>query len=350
LLVWCGTGQASVDWATVTDQITYDAAGNRRTDNANTYTWDLNAPNAQLATESATSTDYLYGAGLISEKVGSTRYYYVKDNAGSVANVLAASGSGTAISKVAYTYDPWGGIRTQTGTTPTNPMQFDSEYRDSSTGNYNLRARMYDPGLGAFLSADPIGQAPDYTFAAGNPQMYSDPSGLSPIGDTLWELVHNPVASWTEGPSAPKWIGGVIVAVGAIGLVTACALATAGVCAGFTVLGFGNTAAGAGAGTTLCQELCDDAASVVIEAETAGAAPSRITGYTWHGLQRVIDRDGTGVSIKALLDAVRSPLNEPTWQLSGETWLYVGKHADVVLNQAGRLVTAWPTSAEGWRL
>jgi hypothetical protein len=43
----------------------YDAAGNRLKNNTNAYTWDPNGPVPLLATESATSTAYIYGAGLI---------------------------------------------------------------------------------------------------------------------------------------------------------------------------------------------------------------------------------------------------------------------------------------------
>ena len=215
-------------------------------------------------------TTYIYGAGLVSEKIGNTRYYYVKDHTGSVANVLSASGTGSAISKIAYTYDPWGGVRSQSATSPTNPMGFQSQYRDSSTGNYNLRARMYDPGLGGFLQTDPIRSEPSYTYADGNPVRYSDPTGLFSIcggvacGKVWSEMWRNPVASWQAAPSWSKWVAGVSLVVAAAAGVTACALATVGICAGFTVFGLGNAAAGAGTGTALCEEYCDDAGSIVI--------------------------------------------------------------------------------------
>ena len=58
---------------------------------------------------------------------------------------------------------------------------FQHEYRDSSTGFMDLRARMYDPATASFLQADPASNHPDYTFGAGNPTMYSDPTGMSAL-------------------------------------------------------------------------------------------------------------------------------------------------------------------------
>jgi RHS repeat-associated protein len=177
----------SVVNGSTTDTYTYDGAGNRLTNVrgsvTTTYAWDVNASVALLATDSDSSArDYIYGNGLISEKVGAARYYYSSDAFGSVANETTSNG-GLAWS---YWYDPWGGTRSfsQGSSPPTNFMQFDGEYHDN-TGAYNLRARIYQPGLGSFLQSDPAGVS-SYAFASGRPTVMSDPSGMFPWAEVLF--------------------------------------------------------------------------------------------------------------------------------------------------------------------
>ena len=130
-----------------------------------------------------TSPDYIYGNGLISEKIGSARYYYSFDAFGSVANVTTSNG-GLAWS---YWYDPWGGQRPETSSAtgaPINYMQFDGEYHDN-TGAYNLRARIYQPGLGTFQQSDPASSSSSYAFADDRPTVMSDPSGMVSLRGVL---------------------------------------------------------------------------------------------------------------------------------------------------------------------
>lgn len=51
-------------------------------------------------------------------------------------------------------------------------------------------------------------------------------------------------------------------------------------------------------------------ADVAVDAaESEEFADAAITGYTRHGLQQAIERDGHGVSPRAILDAVKNPQN-----------------------------------------
>lgn len=53
------------------------------------------------------------------------------------------------------------------------------EYFDKETGNIYLRARYYDPGLGRFISEDPIRDGLNwYVYCGGNPIKFVDPLGL----------------------------------------------------------------------------------------------------------------------------------------------------------------------------
>jgi RHS repeat-associated protein len=76
-------------------------------------------------------------------------------------------------------------------------------------------------------------------------------------------------------------------------------------------------------------------------------APRDITGYTPHGLNQVISRNGHGVSVQALFDAVRNPAQ--VVGQSGGRFKYIGRNATVILNSAGRVITAWARNSSGWR-
>jgi len=168
----------------VTDTYTYDGDGNRLTDttgqSTNNYTWDMNASVPLLATETpgGSTRRYIYGSdGPLSLKTASN-FYYLTDGLGSVANVTDSSG----VSRWDYTYEPYGACRTcvsHGSNPPLNPMRFDGQYQDTATtGSYDLRARMYDPGTGSLLQPDPVGSSPSYAFASGRPTVMTDPSGM----------------------------------------------------------------------------------------------------------------------------------------------------------------------------
>ena len=52
-------------------------------------------------------------------------------------------------------YDAYGDPHNQSGTFD-NPFGYCGEYTDSESGLVYLRARMYDPSIGRFISEDPI--------------------------------------------------------------------------------------------------------------------------------------------------------------------------------------------------
>ncbi len=69
-------------------------------------------------------------------------------------------------------------------------------------------------------------------------------------------------------------------------------------------------------------------------------SPAKITGYTDHGLNQAIGRNGgRGTSAKAMLDAVNNP--KKVVVQDGGTTRYVGKDATVVLNDQGKVVSTW---------
>lgn len=63
-----------------------------------------------------------------------------------------------------------------------NPFGFQGHPTNALTGFVDMRARVYDPKRGRFLSADPIGDAGGanlYAFVDGAPLSWSDPTGLA---------------------------------------------------------------------------------------------------------------------------------------------------------------------------
>lgn len=65
-------------------------------------------------------------------------------------------------------------------------------------------------------------------------------------------------------------------------------------------------------------------------------------------VNQAIERDGgVGVSLSALLDAVRNPVRTET--KSGGRTVYVGRNATVVLNSQGQIITTWANGSTGLR-
>jgi hypothetical protein len=86
--------------------------------------------------------------------------------------------------------------------------------------------------------------------------------------------------------------------------------------------------------------------------EIAGASmPSEIAGYTRHGLNQAISRDGVGVSVGAIQDAVSNPI-----QILGQrgpmggAFEFWGANARVILNESGEVITPWARNSGGWRM
>lgn len=80
----------------------------------------------------------------------------------------------------------------------------------------------------------------------------------------------------------------------------------------------------------------------------ANQTPDNITGYTQHGLEQAIFRDGHGVSPQGILDAVRNP-TEVIYDVSRNTYRFSGMNSVTILNQQGKVVSTWARSSKFWR-
>jgi len=272
------------------------------------YSYD-GAGNRLQKVSSGATTRYIYDAGgnLLAEADGSnniTRYYiYGK---GLLAMVTPAgdvycyhfnpTGSTVAITDHdqvmvnKYAYDQFGNIGNQEEAIP-QPFKFVGQHgvMTEPNGFYYMKARYYDPNVGRFVSEDPAGfDGGDVNLMAyvqNNPILNVDPSGLCTE------------RSWTEAIM----------------------------------------------GRTPTTEELDRYSNTPI---SYGEIP--ISGFTRHGLNQAISRDGVGVASRAILDAVRNPVRIVE-QVRGAV-RYVGENATVILNHAGEVITTWARNSLGWRI
>lgn len=77
-------------------------------------------------------------------------------------------------------------------------IRFPGQYFDAETGLHSNRFRYYDPSIGRYISADPIGQAGGinvYNYALNSPVNLFDPFGLT-------VTINSRAVHWTAGRGA----------------------------------------------------------------------------------------------------------------------------------------------------
>jgi RHS repeat-associated protein len=134
---------------------------------------------------------YLYGPAVdqvLAQEDGSGKtLWLLADHEGTVRDLIDSSG------KVAnhLTYDSLGKLVAQTNAAAGSRYGFAGRELSAETGLYYYRARYYDPALGRFLSADPLGlkggDANLYRYVNNAPVRWTDPLGLAP-GDKFFGL------------------------------------------------------------------------------------------------------------------------------------------------------------------
>ncbi len=151
---------------------------------------------------STTWHDYILADGkIVAEKFSgatSSMRYFTLDHLGSVA--VIADASGNVVERDAY--DAWGKRRNADGSDDRNcalPAQsqttrgFTNQEQIPAMCLVNLNARVYDPQLGRFMSADPTTEAiynlqdlNRYTYVGNDPLSFGDPTGLCFLG-CVWK-------------------------------------------------------------------------------------------------------------------------------------------------------------------
>ena len=133
----------------------------------------------------ALQAHYIHGGDLVSRVAsGGATSFYQFDGTGNTVGILGAGGGLSS----SFSYLPFGDILKATNPSST-AFQFGGGLGVMKWGAnlYSMRARSYNPGLGRFVQADPLGinAGPNvYTYAGNSPVLANDPSGLM----TLFEL------------------------------------------------------------------------------------------------------------------------------------------------------------------
>lgn len=130
---------------------------------------------------------FIYGKGLTAMVTASGEIYCYHFDAS--ANTIAMTDSSGNIAN-SYAYTPFGLIANEQESV-TNPFKFVGQFgvMTEPNGFYYMKARYYDPGVGRFISEDPLGfEGGDfnlYQYAHANPVIFMDPLGLCRTHSTI---------------------------------------------------------------------------------------------------------------------------------------------------------------------
>jgi len=103
-------------------------------------------------------------------------YFYQNDHLGTPQKLTAINGAVVWSAK----YNSFGEATAEVETIE-NSLRFPGQYYDRETGLHYNWHRYYDPGVGRYISADPIGLVGGinlYIYVFGNPVNWGDPAGL----------------------------------------------------------------------------------------------------------------------------------------------------------------------------
>ena len=165
------------------------------------FVWDVEGDNVLLETDDFNVTQATYTnkpttfGSLISQRRNSATNWYCFDALGSTWNLTNASETITD----SYIYDAWGNVLNSTGTI-TNPFQYVGQsgyYYDTETNSNYVRARVYQPTIARWWSADPLGFVDGlnlYLYVGNELLNAMDPSGNAPCSALCmpWPNPFNP--------------------------------------------------------------------------------------------------------------------------------------------------------------
>lgn len=293
----------------------YDGDGKRlsATNPASTrnFTWDPISHTllAELDGTGTLTAQYLQGLGPINRTNGSgTSSYYHLDIQGSVRALTNAAGATTE----SAAYEPFGVVKTSSGT-PTQPLGFAGQYTDPG-GLQHLRARQYNPQTGTFTAPDPVesfGADPNYSYAAANPMVSGDPTGLFSWGDAWGKVVKvAPIVATVASAAAlvpvlapialPIAAGaGLVMAVDSMFKAGQTCLVGKGSCGQALLNGAASAALGFGGG-----RLAKSAYTAYRSAKLARAAKTEST------LARTCLRSFSGATLVLMADGTKKPIDQ----------------------------------------
>jgi len=260
-------------------------------------------------------------------------------------SILAVVDPVTGTKAAEYTYDSFGQL-TQVSGVLSQPFAYTAREYDAETGLYYYRARYYDPALGQFVSADPIGFAAGdlniYTYVENDPFNWTDPSGLQ-------TGICKPGAGTPLNNTGPICGAGVAAAItpGLMNLARFISRQVAqAAISGILNMDNSDDDAGAGAGAGANEGVgagkgdgdggCEPEDKACEEEQEEWSEP-----YDWtdHAIDEMMDEN---ISPDDVYDAIENPIDvRPGSSKLGPTTVYEGARATAVLNALGRIVTVW---------
>ena len=284
-------------------------------------------------------------------------YHYVKNLKSDVMSIVDAQGALVA----SYNYDPYGNLISDEPAENTighlNPLRYRGYYYDSETGLYYISSRYYDPEIGRWISPEPnvyngefdagaglIGYNV-YAYCANNPVNYYDPTGEfvistllicvaagAIIGGTIGGIAGNAYANskgytgWNKTKSILTGIGIGGFAGGALGYFAAPAAVSATGVAGISITSGGiSTIAALGTSFGKLGTLIANNGQQIIDWGKT----------TWHGMQRMLERGVTQNMVEVWAKTGKA------LQQAGDKILYITKQGVVVIDKAGKVITAY---------
>ena len=347
----------------------------------NVYSREMTRDGDRILTEKVTSIDgalltndvknvkYMYDAkGASGMIVDGTKYYFRKNIFGDVVEIYNESGAKCA----EYAYDAWGTCYTTldtNGVGSLNPYRYRGYYFVSRIGLYYLTTRFYDYTTGRFINADVPSICFDdgltlpegcnlYSYCRNNPISYVDPTGHSP---KWWQWL-------LFGIGAALVVGAITVLTMGVGTSIMATTMAGAVMHGAAVGTLIGASVGAGLGAVIGGATSDWSVEGILEGAMTGFGigafvgaiaggsvgyfnytPNQITGFTKHGINNAISKNGVGVSERAMLDTVKNPTKIVSQALKTK-FKYVGKNAVVILNKTGKVITTWAKHKVGRRI
>ncbi len=168
----CYNQLTGVDTRGVMSHYTYSPDGMRasKTVGGNTIAFVYDNSNVVAEITADGINKCLRGVELIKNGDG---MHYIINGQGDVSMLLNSDGNVVA----SYAFDAYG--NQLSGGTVENPFGYRGEYADAESGLIYLRARMYDPVTGRFLTEDPAHDGDNwYVYCSNNPIVFVDPLGL----------------------------------------------------------------------------------------------------------------------------------------------------------------------------
>ena len=322
-------------------------------------------------TNSTTVKNIMYAydeKGVSGMTVGGKKYYFVRNIFGDVTAIYNTS----RVKCAEYAYDAWGTmyITLDTeGVGTLNPFRYRGYYMVSCIGLYYLTTRFYDFTTGRFLNADVPSICFDdgltlpegcnlYSYCRNNPISYVDPTGHSP---KWWQWL-------LFGIGAALVVGAITVLTMGVGTSIMATTMAGAVMHGAAVGTLIGASVGAGLGAVIGGATSDWSVEGILEGAMTGFGigafvgaiaggsvgyfnytPNQITGFTKHGINNAISKNGVGVSERAMLDTVKNPTKIVSQALKTK-FKYVGKNAVVILNKTGKVITTWAKHKVGRRI